>query len=326
MIFLQFFTALILIFCCGDVFALNYQWHKKSCLQDVVASVKGISTQGLEYKVPADSFFTKHEYKNTLFNCFGIDNHFQGITYFPEKELIVISGANIHNKSASLFFITNNKTTQIKLRYDIEVEDNLWHAGGITYSDNVLILPMERFKPSYFSKIHFLQVKDIEHIVKAANSVVISDNKTGASDLIFDPLIKKNLLFAFDTNEIRIFQSKKKSIEDGFDQLRSIKTKIFKGSNMKILQQCDGKIFLANLTNTGILPPILNAKNKMTLYSYDDKKSTIHKVLDKNFDCDNYCNFRGAASMTSENNSLTLISSKMYRESQDNIIKFKIFK
>jgi hypothetical protein len=316
---------LLTLFWGSNALALNYDWHKKSCLNDVVKSIQEISSEGTGFKVPIDDFFKKHEYKNTILNRFGLDNHFQGITFLPKKDLIVISGANVNNKSASLFFISNKKKPQIKLRYDISIEDDLWHAGGITYSDNILILPMERFKPSYLSKIHFLSLKDIDNITNAAGSVTINDNKTGSSDLIFDPKMKKNLLFAFDTKEIRIFQSKKKSIEDGFEQLRSIKTKIFKGSNMKSLQQCDGKIYLADLTNTGILPPLLNAKNKLTLYSYDHDSVSIHKVLEKNFECESYCNFRGAASLVTEDNSLTLISSKMFRESRDNIIKFKIF-
>jgi hypothetical protein len=213
----------------------------------------------------------------------------------------------------------------MKLRYDINIEDELWHAGGIALSEEILILPMERFKPNKYSRIHFLSFRDIHNVVAYSKSHTISDNKTGASDLIFDPQLKKNLLFAFDTKEIKIFQSKTKQINKGFDLVQSIKSEIFSGSNMKVLQQCDGDIFVVNLTNTGLLPPIINSKNQLTLYRYLVGEKQFQEILQKDFECEKDCNFRGAASLISQENKLMLIASKMYRESRNGQIKFKIF-
>ena len=100
--------------------ALNVEWHKKSCLNHVISSINSLSTRGKVFNVSVLSFFKKHEYKNTLFNRFGLDNHFQGITYLPKKNLVILSGANINNKSASLFFISTQKKIEMIERYDID--------------------------------------------------------------------------------------------------------------------------------------------------------------------------------------------------------------
>jgi hypothetical protein len=76
-----FIVLFVLSFYAHDLFALNYKWHKKSCLTNVVKSVQNISTTGEAYAVNTDGFFSTHEYKNTFKNAFGLDNHFQGITY-----------------------------------------------------------------------------------------------------------------------------------------------------------------------------------------------------------------------------------------------------
>lgn len=305
--------------------AHNEQWYKKSCLKDVHKSVENLSPQGESFSVSTKGFFLGDEYRNTFKNSLGLDNHFQGISYIPKKNIVVISGAKKRDKSASLFIIEKSKKPQLKLRYDIKIEDELWHAGGIAFSDEVLVLPMERFKPSLFSRIYFLSFKDPYNVRTYSKAQTISDNKAGSSDLIYDPNLKKNILFAFDTKEIKIFQEKTHFISGGFDLIHSIKTEIFKGSNMKVLQQCDGEVYIANLTNTGLVPPFINSKNQLTLYHYNNKHVEFDEVLKKNFECGKDCNFRGAASLISENNSLNLISSKMYLEKKQDIIKFKIF-
>lgn len=317
--------GLIVLLITQSTFALNYQWHKKSCLDNVVKSIKQLPNKGEAFVLTTDGFFSDHEYKNTFRNKLGIDNHFQGITYHPKNNIIVLSGANKNNKSASLFIIEKTKKPTLKLRYNIEIEDDLWHVGGIAFAEDILVLPMERFKPSKIASIHFLSFKDWKKVSPFIKSQKISDNKAGSADLLFDPIQKRNFLFAFDTKEIKLFQSTITSIDEGFDFLSSIKTKIFAGSNMKTLQQCDGEIYLANLTNTGLLPPILNSENELTLYHFNLEKKSLDQILKKTFECGKDCNFRGAASLVTEDNNLTLISSKMYRESKNNQIKFKIF-
>lgn len=304
------------------------KWSEYTCLDNVEDAFKKLPIKGKKFKLNSEKMFkNKKEYRNTLLNKLGLDNHFQGITYLKDKDVVVLSGGNVNTKSGMLLVTNplNQKNARFNKRIDVKGENELWHAGSIARLQNLLIVPVERFKPTKKSEIQFFNIDNPSVPQKMDFSVKINDDKTGAVDAIIDKKSKKIKVFAFDTKSFSIYESKTSKIEEGFKFVKKMNSKVFNGANMKVVQQCDGKIYFAELTNDGIVPPFLNGKNIVNLYHFDEKADSTKRVLKKKFDCDKYCNFRGAASVVTEDNRLELIASKMYREKRKDLIKMSRF-
>lgn len=307
-------------------------WFSKTCVANAIKDINQIEARGdKDYFYPnPSSFYTSKEYRKTLVNRFGLDNHFQGIIYDEIENYHILSGANanLKIKTGSLFISSYDKfsgTYQLSKRLDLKTNNGLWHAGGLAKFGPYVLIPVERFFPTEISEIQFYDFKNKNNPKKLSYSIEIKDHKTGAVDLIYNPKDQLLYLFAFDTKNISIFRADPKDIKNKFKFYKKIKTRTFSGSNIKVVQQCNGDLFLADLTNNGILPPFLNYKDRLVLYQLNEKQGSIKAIGKKDFKCDGFCNFRGAASINSYNNKLTILSSKMYRESKKNIIKFNVF-
>lgn len=304
------------------------EWSDYSCLHDVVKSFKALPKKGKTSSFGVKNIFkNKYEYRNVLLNKLGLDNHFQGVTYFRDQDIAVISGGNANTKSGVLlvskgFSLDNPKINE---RINVQGEKDLWHAGAISRLDHYLLVPIERFVPTKKSEIQFFDFKNMHSPKKTPFSIKIADDKTGAVDAVYNKKDKKISLFAFDTKSYSIYESNSTKLEDGFTLKNKIKSKIFTGSNMRVLQQCDGELFFADITNDGLVPPFLNGKNVIKLYQFEPKKMSTKQIAKKKFDCDGHCNFRGAASLVSEHNQLHIIATKMYREKKKDAIKFALF-
>ena len=299
-------------------------WHNSTCLNNVQATISNLPSVGKSEVFETSNIFTrKYEYRNLLINKFGLDNHFQGIIYNKENDSYIVSGGNSNSKTGSLF-ISEGKT--LNNRLNLASTNGLWHAGGISRFDNYLLVPLEKFVPKKQSQIQFFEFTNGEYVPKKINiNIDIKSGKTGSVDAIYSPEADQTYLFAFDTKSIAVYSLKGHKLEGDFSLYKKADSNVFTGSNMKVIQQCSGELYLADLTNDGILPPILNGRDVLKLYKFDLNKMTTEFVLKKKFHCDGYCNFRGAVSLSSEDNKLKIIAAKMYRDSKKEIIKFKTF-
>jgi hypothetical protein len=272
--------------------------------------------------------FNGKEYTHAPKNGLGYNNHFQGIIYFESEDAYILSGGNENTEKGELFISSKHLKDHQEFHSRVVLPGfpTLWHAGGMRSYQKIVLVPLERLKPPLQSKILFYDMENIFNPKLLKQEIVINHSKTGAVDIVYLESLKKFLLVAFDTESVSLYRSKTDEFLSGFDFHKQIKTTIFRGANISLLQQCDGKIFLAETYNKGLIPPFLNGKNQLTLYSVNPDNFETNFILKKNFKCSGKCNFRGAANFIIQGGELELISTKMYRNGRKNQLFLRHFR
>lgn len=311
LLFLMSFSSL------SFAFPDQNEWFQRKCLVDVKRSVESLKQKGIARTIYAkEEMFPKSSYSMSWRNRFGIDNHFQGIYYSFNQDAYLITGGNKKTKTGSIFLSQKNQKTR---RQELTKEfltpgaPTLWHAGGLGDYGHMMIVPVERLSDPLTSKIYFYDYTKITEPKILDTTITVDHTKTGSVGVYYSREIDRLVLIAFDTGSITIYHANTPKVEDGFKMVKIVDSKVFTGSNIKILQQCDGKLFFAEATNRGLLPPLINGKNEVKLFEINPKTYEDTLVLKRSFKCDKRCNFRGAVNIQVGNNRIHLLSSKMYR-------------
>jgi len=241
-----------------------------------------------------------NKYTQSPLNFFGIHNHFQGIA--TKDDFLFISGGDKYSLSADLF-VFENFQGHFKLIDTIQVnkeDTTLWHAGALRIHKDQLYIPIERLSSPLNSKVLSYDLRT----QKFSDYILIDYNKTGAID-IFD-LDSEETMVLFDTKEISFINLLTKKT------IKRIPVEIFEGSSAFVLNDCNHKIYIAILSNTGLLSPIINGKDIIKLYELDTHKLKTKFLKEFSYNC-SQCNLRGASSIDIINGKIRVISTPMYR-------------
>lgn len=301
-------------------------WFRTTCVKNVESSLAKMSGVGVTKVIDGGEVFNGREYSSHFLNLFGMHNHFQGVVYLQKHNAYVLSGGDGKTSRGSLFVASHLKSNKYiaSRRLTTPGSPELWHAGGIALVGSNLIVPVERLSGRKFSKIYFYKLNELGIPELMPSSISINYTKTGAVDVVFDKRLRKYFLVAFDTKSVSIFKSKSEIFDGKFELLGEVKSELFRGSNIKLIQQCDGKYFVAEITNDGLLPPIINGSDIVSLYQLELPDFKVTKISEKTFECDDNCSFRGAVTLLPNNDGLEVISTKIYRD-QENKIYLKHF-
>ncbi len=307
------------------IFCYSFQLFSSTCLENVQESFKEIAKDAPTEIIHTKGYFGPTEYTQSLFNLFGYNNHLQGVAYYPEKDIYILSGGDWKTKKGLLIFAREFQgKMRVFKRIHLTSQKELWHIGGINIIGNKLFLSIENMGADKFwikeSDVYVFDISDIENIKKLPESFMANNGKYGAIDYTYYK--HEDYLFAGNMGYVDIY--KKPTYENQYDLLTRIRKLIFKGSHLKVLKQCDGTLFLAGFKSSFRL--IKPSKNFVYLYKLDINQGKAKKIAKYQFNCNRNCSFRGAVNILQENQKLSIISSKMFKESLAPFIKFKIFK
>ncbi len=236
--------------------------------------------------------------------------HFQGIVRTKDGKHIIFSGGDNdkHDKSSQLFICSVDSHTLIpgnnnergligmNLFFDSKKNPNklkniyvikgkeLWHCGGITLHDHILLAPIEGDGKN--SEIRFIDVSNPKVPKDLGDNVAIvrKKSKAGTASMIRLPNNKYLCLVFVDSDKDKkrkfdFYLSKTTQLKDGFD-VRNMKQISYgatgKGGNhpryqsIQLLLQSNNDIFVIGTQNTNGLSPIPPSagKNRSRLYKF----------------------------------------------------------
>ncbi|MBF9018652.1 MULTISPECIES: hypothetical protein [unclassified Oceanispirochaeta] len=228
----------------------------------------------------------------------------------------------------------------------LSIDDQMWHAGGISVLGDVLAVPLE---DSDSGKIIFYDVTNPENPVLFDHYIDRPTSKSGA--IALTKLSNGRFLLAAWSdsdqleNRIDFYLSNSTDFDRGFSndsystwfhtevQAANIQDANFSNfQTINFINQSDGKLFLAGLHNTSDAAPIINGSDWVDLYTVDfinDDYQTIPvitKVANKQFFCvDNHGNFDAAGGIYTDSlGSLGVYSAYFWKE--DDQIQFSEFR
>jgi hypothetical protein len=305
------------------------------CVKDVVAQWKNLESHGnrIEIENKKRIWRRKNSYTMAPTNKLGIDNHFQGVQRIPGENNFVVSGGDIRAKAADLFVIVNGKFHR---RINLDMWP-YWHPGGIQVHESILAIGVEEWKKERIAKIYFYDFKDPEAAKPLKTWINIPHTKSGA--IMFDKLSSGlYILGSHDQSNIEIYFSKTPNINDGFPgeadlilELSGFEKagELRSAQSVNLIQQCDGKLFMASFANWGKVTPIFNDRDLGQLYSLDISQNppVAKHIVEKHFVCKRYCNFAGATGINIDKKGrLSVVSSHHFRRAitkKFHVVEFK---
>lgn len=306
------------------------------CVKDVVKDFKLLKeSPQKKHSFKSNDKLKFNEYKFSIFNRLGIQNHFQGVTSIGNG--LVVSGANYKKRSGHLFFLRNGK---VQLKYKIASDEN-WHLGGIQSVGNILAVSVEPYKSKTVNEtiIKFVdfsdalkpkELKNIRMTGHPKNTPSVGINRLNDGRYVLASLSNGKLnIFLSHSSDLKEGFLKKKLVEISNDQIVG-KGVGLGGSSMALVKQCDGNFFLItfNNENKSIIPvPIRKGEDYATLFKLDflstinkegtiaDFKKPLTLVQKKRFRCKRKCNFgAGGGVLITKDKKLRLISTKFFRK------------
>lgn len=258
------------------------------CVRNVTQQFNSLTPYGENLCISARKGFKKFDYTWNLSNknIFGLQNHFQGIV--RRGSYLFISGGNNKEKKAQLIIAkvgseekytdylrsnilkVSNRVNYIKFPYrkdstiksiDITVGPN-WHAGGISNSGDILVIPLEEFRKDNKHKISSaILVYDISnpenpHRIEKACITSGREGRDAGSSFIYR-LDNGKFIIGVRASHVQgveesldLYISKSDNIEDGLEENMitakySEVSKLSLGQSMGIVKDCEsGQLFL----------------------------------------------------------------------------------
>lgn len=302
-------------------------------IKHVEAEFARISTRG-EYLAAKDNKAIKRKlYTRLKDNNGGIQNHFQGIQRLSQGQYFVVSGSDWRTPRSDLFVVkmgsrpkngpwwSNIAITRTAPDTDgivvtIELDNKLWHAGGMDVLGDIVVVPLEYsppgsldpligFHPPDFgndaaSKIVFLNFKNPEKPTVLPFEIDRQREKGGAVALT--KLHNNYYLLAIwsDSDDhprrLDFYLSKSVNFIDGFqskiwtwyaDDVLAVGEQDRNFSNFQTInfvRQEDEKLYLIGLHNTSDIAPDIPGKDYADLYEVDLPSSVLKSTPKVSFD------------------------------------------
>ncbi len=292
-------------------------------LDDVEAAFTRIQARGEHLTARTNGLIPKPRYRVSLRNWFGLLNHFQGVQRIPSSDYLIISGSNPRNGTADLFVARMTPGEQGEIVRRIEVDDSMWHAGGMSVMNTTLAVPLHQLSPRQ-AKIVFFDVTDPVTPLKLPVEIARSGRKAGAVAVTDLPngRVLVAVLSAFDglPRRVDFYLSQTSALTDGFvpepATWRVSEVRARPGQErtfgyfqtINFIRQSDGRLFLAGFHNNVSTPAFLPGRDYADLYevvfppgSMDGPTVAIPdvtKIASRRLNCeDGYCNLDAAAGL-----------------------------
>ncbi len=320
--------------------------NSHSCVVDVFKSVENISKKK-RYDL---AFSTDHKVEGLYYTVnplayFGLHNHFQGLVRIPDTRYMLLTGALRWESKPQIFVIEMKSRSQNDSFYsnltrgtfvdsipsvdrivkviDIPDGEGRWHAGSLSVLKNIVAVPLEKNNSNQTTKVLFYDFTEPLNPIKL-DVEITTNSKAGAVSL--ERLENGRFLLALNSHQLTSFYISNTSIlEDGFTQkqlpswLDESRAPVG-GEAIQLIHQCDGRLFLIDLDNDGLLPPLVNGHNWIRLHEILGLSATLNSRLEiKNLlqlsvDCGDFCNFKAASSIyVGADKKLKLYGSQFYR-------------
>jgi len=302
--------------------------QEEQCIPNVASSIKRIKTKGSSMKIHTKNFFEKDEYTSRMQNLFGFNNHFQGVAYDEANKSFIISGGDVKKLQGDLIVTKKEgfREHSVSQRIHTAGDRSHWHAGGVTIRDNTLIVPVETLnKENGTAEVYFYDLSKGKTLVLMDTKITLDHQKTGSVDITFNAKEKRYYLFAFSTDMFTIYKSYSNKISDGFELDRIVETNFYSGSNVKVLKQCDGELFFADLSGKLLFSRFFRKKDYIKLYKYDFKTTNLEFMFQENFKCKGKCKFRGASNIIIRNQKPIILATKIFKESKKDLLYLSTF-
>ena len=302
-------------------------------VQNVLKEYRKIRVDGDYLRAHDGNEIPKMRYTANVDNKLGLGNHFQGIQRLRRGQYIAISGGDPRDndfRPASHVFIirmasrprgsgpwgSNIIRSQIpriddRIVQTIGIDEDLWHAGGLSVCGDILAVPIESSEPEE-SRIVFYSLHDPENPKEFRHTVDRLDGKAGAVALT--RLSNGYYLLAVwsDSDQkgkrLDFYLSKSTDFFDGFDPNARTwrKRRVKAEGNLKpnfsdfqtvnFVNQTDGQLYLIGLHNTSKAAPTTPGRDYADLFSveFGDSLSratpqlsipTITKIAKRQFFC-----------------------------------------
>lgn len=246
-------------------------------IRDVRASLKRVRERGHFLAAwEGEKVFTKDRYTGNVGNTFGFLNHFQGLVRLGRH--VVISGGDKHRPASELYVIrmASRKVTQ-PFRSNLwkstqppdgdlavkrlHVDSELWHAGGIDASGDLVVVPLEG--GALNSRVVFYDFSDPEQpaLLKRA-TIERTVNKASAAALAQrgDGRLVVAVWWYDTRRRLDFYLSRTGDPTDGFEGPATLvldeQYRYVAYQAIQFLQQADGALFLLGFDNTAENAPI----------------------------------------------------------------------
>ncbi|MDA8793180.1 hypothetical protein N9N67_08035 [Bacteriovoracaceae bacterium] len=309
---------------------INQNSLAKTCRDELLGKFYQIGLQQNKSKIMAKKYFNSKEYRQTGFNFYASNNHFQSIIKIPHSEVVYITGSNKKNMSGDLIIVDHEKKKLVK-KFKISKND-FWHPGGMGILDQTMSIPLEsKDNPA---KIVFYNVSDPFN-PQIDSKPFDTKFKDAMATTMFRAKIDNELipiLLVKGHNEYYFYRAQTNDLNDGFspqvyglvherDILSKYKKKYFyHGQNVSYLKSCgEYHYFIEGLTS------VLNYfKNSIQLIELNWKSLETKLVARKKLKCGGYCHFRAGSGAIFEDDKIKFIGVPFHRKGKG-MLKYKIF-
>lgn len=291
--------------------------HAQECLENVAVALERLDKKPSVFRIKTNGLIKERAYSASWRNKFGIDNHFQGIKVFNNHKHFVISGSDIHRRKGELFFGKFNRFGG-ELTHSEVMPGNplLWHGGGMGLLDNILSVPNDDYRKN-ISNIYFYKLQKDGKPKLMEKFLARNFSNSGALDANF-----------LETGEQFLLSFNHHNIQAYFGGINDLKSEphltaahdMFKGSNVESVRQCDGKLFLLEFYNNGLLPPLIGGSDRVKVYALEidkeNKKLTASFVKRHVFSCGSHCNFSASAGASVKDKKLSIFATPHYKDGE----------
>ena len=234
-------------------------------LFDVESAFSRIAFEGEHLTAGVNGQIPKGQYRQSLFNFFGMHNHFQGIQRLPETDYLVVSGSN--PSTSELFVIQlsgDGRLADHRIVSRIGIDPVMWHAGGLSVEGSILAVPLYGGSPRR-GRILFYDLSDPEHPRKLPTEIDRLGRKSSAVALTTLPNGRylAAVLAAYDglPRRVDFYMSRSERFEDGFGAssvtMRASEVQARQGQertfshfqNINFIWQADDKLYLVGFHN-----------------------------------------------------------------------------
>lgn len=297
--------------------------HAQAALEHVERAFARLGGAGEFFVASAGNLIPRPAYRSSFSNGFGYDNHFQGIQRLGASDVLALSGADPAASTADLFLL-ELVGGSARFVSSFTLDDQAWHAGGISEAESVLAVPFyDSGGSGRQSRVRFYDVSD----PYAPRQLPVTIERSGrkAIAVALTRLVNQRWLVAVlsgrdgDPRRLDFYLSRTADLLDGFGppvgwptayvRARNGEAPSFSHfQNINFLAQTDGRLYLVGFHNTFVNLSALPGRDYADLYEVVLPASVtraeqpaidypvVVKVANRRLGCrDGHCSFDAAA-------------------------------
>lgn len=305
------------------------------CVADVTASIHSmVSAPRASRVIQTEGYIPGRFYTQDPRAAFGIANHFQGVVSLLGEPYFVLSGGVQQTKQGHLFVVESGTAeSRIVGRIDLPATEN-WHPGGLSRLGDLVAVPLENSPGATRSEVAFYDFSDPLSPRKLPARILRPHR--GSDSVALERLEDGRFLIVINRlRNTEVHYSKSLDLSDGFGEPLEIlqsPAKRLRGEGISILRQCDGKLFVLDFQNLGLVPAMLPGPNVLGLFELvgvtgsPSDRPELRRLERHLMRCGPDCNFSAAVGLApGPSGEIRLQSSRFFRTLRGDRIRFAEF-